>query len=1054
MVENVFGGDAPAGPNIKACVYLVWLIAFYLLPGLCLAQTPFDEARISLRSSSVEDGLPNATVYALMLDNRGFLWAGGAEGPAYLGGEKWVPVPFPKEAQSTLVRTMIQTRDGSIWFGTQEDGVWRLCGGHWTHFGKREGLGALRVNCLLETDEGLWAGTWTDGLYLYHGERWMAAHPPQNILDKAVWKLREFYDSDGNPELWVAANEGVAVRGSTGWRRMGTQEGMRDGGGNDFVEVRDPDGKRAIWASCWGHGVARWDGLKWTYWGPEQGFPSRNPICMGVTQGEAGAVVWVGTFDKGMFWFQEGEWRSMVQGVEDNLTGVYALLVNPSRRPGVWAGTRGHGVVSVDMAGWRTLDRSWGLPSRDANAFLETKGSDGRSVFWVGTDRGVSRWENGRMTVEGLAQGLPHDWVSALAVLPIEGKSEVWAGTLRGVARRAKGGWESFPRGIGLLASHCRCLLPVQHDDGWKILAGLDQGLARYHDGSWEDWGARNGLPFIHIFSMHESPDPDGGRSLWVGFMSDGVARYKNGRWTCFDQASGLPNMVVYAIEEVHGPDDRRWIWVSTLGGGLARLDPDRPGARWEPFDLNRLPSLPSNSITGILADEGAGLFVATTQGLSRLQLGGIDWMPRQIDRFYVSDGLPATVTNLGAMYIDSFRRIWVGTPRGVAILDPSLQVDAGRLDRPVFEQALVNDVPVTGRPPFHFTYRQQRLMFRFALPVYFRREEIRYRTQIVGLEPEPGIWQKESWRDYTGLPAGRFLLRVWARDHFGPVPGVLDIPFSVQAPPWKRWWAILIYCTFFLIIIFWRIGQLKRRSRRLAAEVAARTHELALANQSLLTLSLTDPLTGLNNRRFVDVTMGEEVARVIRRHAADFSKGEAGNRGIIFLMLDLDFFKQVNDTHGHHAGDLVLRQMTDLLGRVVRDGDRLVRWGGEEFLVLAHDANPDEAAVLAERIRSTVAGYPFDIGSGDALHLTCSAGFAGFPFFAAQPGRFSWEQTLNLADQCLYRAKEKGRNRWVGLLPRKSVADDEVMLPAKGLRPQDLVTAELAIWHEGPSRL
>ena len=108
---------------------------------------------------------------------------------------------------------------------------------------------------------------------------------------------------------------------------------------------------------------------------------------------------------------------------------------------------------------------------------------------------------------------------------------------------------------------------------------------------------------------------------------------------------------------------------------------------------------------------------------------------------------------------------------------------------------------------------------------------------------------------------------------------------------------------------------------------------------------------------------------------------------------------------------------MKEILVRVCRQSDTLIRWGGDEFLLLGRQAGRDAAAHLAERIRQAVADHRFDFGDGDTVRLSCSIGFAFFPFMSSTPNLFGWEQVLDMADRELYRAKQAGRNRWVGVL-------------------------------------
>jgi len=202
-------------------------------------------------------------------------------------------------------------------------------------------------------------------------------------------------------------------------------------------------------------------------------------------------------------------------------------------------------------------------------------------------------------------------------------------------------------------------------------------------------------------------------------------------------------------------------------------------------------------------------------------------------------------------------------------------------------------------------------------------------------------------------------------------------------------------------------------------AEVLEKNHELECAYQALKDVSLTDPLTGLRNRRFLEQNLAGEVCQCLR-HYEDWRRHPEQpapvDADMIFLMVDIDHFKRVNDDWGHPAGDAVLVQMRARLQQACRESDYLVRWGGEEFLVVARATSVQAAPDFAERIRAAVAGVPFEIEAGAPLALTCSVGYSALPFLSSQPERLDWTQVVGLADQALYMAKRSGRNAWVGL--------------------------------------
>jgi len=213
------------------------------------------------------------------------------------------------------------------------------------------------------------------------------------------------------------------------------------------------------------------------------------------------------------------------------------------------------------------------------------------------------------------------------------------------------------------------------------------------------------------------------------------------------------------------------------------------------------------------------------------------------------------------------------------------------------------------------------------------------------------------------------------------------------------------------------RTSRLESERKRLETAVTERSAELARANRELEEASLTDPLTGARNRRFFYSTIAADANQASRAYFSEIEGYSRDHRDLVFYLIDLDHFKDVNDAHGHDAGDEVLVQVAQRLARIVRQSDFLIRWGGEEFLVVCRAADRKDAAIFAERILAAVGREPFSISGGKEVGKTCSVGWAPYPW---EPGGavLSVDEVLKLADRGLYRAKEQGRNQAVGMLP------------------------------------
>jgi len=188
---------------------------------------------------------------------------------------------------------------------------------------------------------------------------------------------------------------------------------------------------------------------------------------------------------------------------------------------------------------------------------------------------------------------------------------------------------------------------------------------------------------------------------------------------------------------------------------------------------------------------------------------------------------------------------------------------------------------------------------------------------------------------------------------------------------------------------------------QRLAAIVTV-CLENVCNQERLKKLGLTDMLTGVNNRRFFDQRLLEEVGRAQR-----------DNLVISCLFFDVDFFKKVNDTHGHNEGDMVLREVAALIRMNLRSSDVLARYGGEEFSAILNNTDTEKATEISERIRQSIEDREFEMSNGQTLHVTTSIGVA-----TMHAGRYSinisglGQNLVQKADQCLYEAKRSGRNK------------------------------------------
>jgi diguanylate cyclase (GGDEF)-like protein len=273
-------------------------------------------------------------------------------------------------------------------------------------------------------------------------------------------------------------------------------------------------------------------------------------------------------------------------------------------------------------------------------------------------------------------------------------------------------------------------------------------------------------------------------------------------------------------------------------------------------------------------------------------------------------------------------------------------------------------------------------------------------------MDGEWSKWTDQPFIDYTTLAANDYTFRLRARGAGSTPSAEAAWSFSVLPPWYATNWAyglwILLGVAIVLMVIRARTGTLERQAERLRAKVAEQTAELQetvklleAANTQLEVLSLEDDLTGIANRRYFERALADEWNRA-RRH----------EQPLALILLDLDYFKELNDRRGHPAGDDCLRRVGAFLSETVRrSGEVVARYGGEEFAILLPGIDGDGAIRFAETLREGIERLAIPYGNG--RRVTASCGIA-----AVTPGpEVSAEHLVAGADRALYAAKHTGRN-------------------------------------------
>jgi diguanylate cyclase (GGDEF)-like protein len=222
---------------------------------------------------------------------------------------------------------------------------------------------------------------------------------------------------------------------------------------------------------------------------------------------------------------------------------------------------------------------------------------------------------------------------------------------------------------------------------------------------------------------------------------------------------------------------------------------------------------------------------------------------------------------------------------------------------------------------------------------------------------------------------------------------------FGIKIDPVKSVAEILQEANLRLSLINLSYEEMNRELINSKMELEKLTEELAQKNRLLENLANIDGLTEISNHRFFQNFLDSEINRAIRN-----------DRTISLLLADIDYFKKFNDTYGHQTGDYILKEFSRITKEVIREYDLIARYGGEEFVFVLPETEPNEAMLVAEKIRDTIEQFNFDDGN-NKYHVTISIGVA-----SARPSEceFLKNDFIGLADEALYEAKNSGRNKVV----------------------------------------
>jgi diguanylate cyclase (GGDEF)-like protein len=979
--------------------------------------------------------LPEAAVMALAQDSAGFLWIGTQGGLARYDGYHTrnflSNASDPTALPDGYVRTILPDATGGLWIGSSSNGLVHFDAATETFHtwrpdpAGRTGPRSAAVDALaVAAGSRLWVGG-DGGLGLFDpvASRFapvaLAARGPQPV----VWSL--LVDRAGT--VWAGSQDGLYYRSphAATFHAFPLSASARLSTPVIYSLYEDHSGR--VWAGSV-NAVFVIDAARHTARVLESSTVDTGTLAPGqqwsVIEMTPG-VMWVGT-------------DAAISIVDARTLAVRRVEADPKNPGGlsagrvlqflrdrsglVWLANHVGGLEAYNPGSRGLYELSntrpeIGFGEQGAPALLAQSGDR----LWAGGFNGRLA-EFHAPSVSSTVMQLPNG--AAVQTLAAGTGGTLWIGSTGGLCRLDPG------------ASAVRCPQTPSQLAGASIYAILEDGGRLWIGGSSgllvEDLATSRVTPFpppgsgAHLSnSQVRALYLDRRRRLWVG-TENGLDRLDpGGRIVHFAFSPGDPNSLGPGGITSLFEDRRGRMWAGAVGGPLDVLQ-DGPGGTTRIRHITVAEGLPHENVDGLAEDAGGQVWASTDRGIAR-----IDPDTLRAQALGQADGVSEGAHWAGAVSRADDGTIFFGGLEAISIVAPGASSDWAYAP-PIVVSALKlgrRDVPAWGVNHGDATVAlpadARDIQVEFSALDYAGPLNLRYEYKLDGYDREwidadaqhrVATYTHLSPGDYTLEVRGTNRLGIWSRHVFR---------LGVRAlPAWNETWWFRVLAAALLVLAAYgahrvRTTVLRRRQRELEATVEARTHELVEANLKLQELSLSDPLTGLRNRRFLTQHLEGDIAMTLRRYVdwlADPASGVPEDADVLFFLVDLDHFKVVNDRYGHHAGDLMLMQMRERLQEVFRESDFVVRWGGDEFLTVVRAGRRNEAGVIAERIREAVASRPFSLGGDQTMEASVSVGFAAFPFVPSAPDAVTWLQVVGLADHALYMAKQAGRNTWYGV--------------------------------------
>ncbi len=727
--------------------------------------------------------------------------------------------------------------------------------------------------------------------------------------------------------------------------------------GNNAVYKFMSDSDGALWVSTYGRLLFRDNSGMWQWVEPVQ---LDQSIWFSDIYRDKQNNIWLASFSEGLWLAHAGrvERHSAISKMTES---VMALTIAPD---GVlWVANRsGVGYFDDENHFINKIPRE----TLKRNAIHDMQFYGGR--LYLATDRGVLYYENNELQV------LPDRILKQNPVFAISPASEggLWFGTGRGMYRYNYNTLTPFSYNAFLSSKFITYVI----DKGEYGVIGTSKGGYYFTERGIERLGGSTALEGAYVTSILVIDDV----GTLVGSLNDGLFyRNKSGRWRQLDTSNGLPYGAVFSL---HYDAKLNRIWVSTMKG-VYRMPVDQFNGDIENLQVEQVISSFDRQLDGKASQCCAGL------------------------------GHDAVA--------DSGDSIWYPSLQGVVEIPKNVELFGREVLLPQVESISTGNrtlhIAALGADPVLNTSDRD-ITIKYTAIDFYAPSEIEFRYRLQGFDSDWRYVDNRREAIYTNLPPGPFLFRLevkrngedWDTARGGEYAFVVPMRFDETV-----YFRLLIVTGFIslLYLVFWVFRtQERRKQAALESLVTARTTELREANDKLnqvnsqlKLVSHSDELTGLRSRRF----LFDQLPKDVEHYQRNAQSLQAQGKSLVLLIINLDKFSKVNDAFGPLGGDSCLQQMATLLNSRTQGSDYVVRWSGDEFLLLLRDFKREAIQEYVCDLCSSLAENAFSLPNGKNIHLTASVGWSYYPLPLLGGQVIGWETSVNLADIALHQVKKRG---------------------------------------------